>query len=68
MAKKEISLLQAVEAAQQVIDQMKIEAQKADAGNSAAGTRLRGYSQDLRKHFFELRQLVLEKRKTAKKK
>jgi len=68
MAKKEITLVQAVEAAQQVLDQMKIDAQKADAGNAAAGTRVRAYSQDLRKHFFEVRQLVLAKRQAAAKK
>jgi len=64
MSKK--TLLSSIESIQVMVDSLKSEAAKADAGNKAANVRFRKHANDLRTYLFEIRKLALEKREESK--
>ena len=64
MSKK--TLLSSIDAIQVMVDALKLEAAKADAGNHSANVRFRKHANDLRTYLFEIRKLALEKREESK--
>lgn len=64
MSKK--TLLSTIDSVQVLVDALKSEAAKADAGNKAANVRFRKHANDLRAYLFEVRKLAIEKREEIK--
>ncbi len=64
MSKK--TLLSTIDSIQLMVDALKAEAAKADAGNKAANVRFRSHASDLRAYLLEIRKFALEKREQSK--